>query len=862
MEKRNSVNLSVNPCKMCMPLGGVMAMKGIEDSIVILHGSQGCSTYIRRHMATHYNEPIDIASSSLTENGTIYGGAANLKKGLKNIIETYHPKVIGVLTTCLSETIGENIQGIIEEFKGETATEVQILPVSTPAYAGTQSEGYYRALRRLVEEFSMSSKKVNKVNIVAASLNPGDLRMIKYLLHAFELPYILLPDFSETLDAPYRKGYTKLPEGGTKLSELAEMGGALCTLEMGVTIADSDSPGQYLQQAFGVPLYKCPIPVGLRNTDRFLQLLSQISGKPIPEELQKERGRYLDAIIDSHKYNGEGRAVIFGEPELVYGITSLCVENGIQPAVIATGSKNPTYLKEINKLTEELEEKPVLLDDTDFEVIESLMEKSNANLMIGDSNGRRIEARTGVKLVRIGFPIHDRMGAQRRVYTGYFGSLNLLDEITNTILEKKETGYRKEMHDKYYDKGENSPKAKEASNVIRFEQKTKTHPCFNKCAHEYARMHIPVAPKCNISCNYCHRKYDCVNESRPGVTSSVLTPEEALQSFKEYKSRLRNISVVGIAGPGDALANFEQTKRSIELIGEESPETTFCLSTNGLMLPFYANEILNLGVSHVTITINTIDPKIGAKLYQSIDYLGERYTGEKAAEILLQNQLSGLKFLTSHGIVCKVNIVYVKGINDGNIEETVRRVKELGATMTNIMPMINAPGSVFERRETATKEEIHEMRKKCEVDLMQMYHCRQCRADAVGKLSEDLSQKHKQPTAQLPRLKFAVASKTGLNVDMHFGHAEEFYIYEFVSGEVLFLEKRKVSKYCTGSEDCNSKEDKISKIIATIKDCQYVLALRIGDAPKEKLAKLGIKSVQMVEEIKTGIRNIVGEAVS
>lgn len=858
MEKRNSVNLSVNPCKMCMPLGAVVAMKGIENSMVIMHGSQGCSTYIRRHMATHYNEPIDIASSSLTEQGTIYGGASNLKKGLKNIIDQYSPSVIGVLTTCLSETIGEDIGRIITEFKEETFKENQelkIIPIPTPAYSGTQAEGYYKALRRMVEDLSKDEKKSSKINIIIANTSPGDVRHLKYLLDLFEVEYTLLPDISETLDGGYHKKYSKIPAGGTSISKISGMGGACATIEMGLTIDGDVSPGEYLEYAFNVPLYKCAIPMGIKNSDEFINLISKISGKAIPEEINKERARYLDGIIDSHKYNSEGRAVIFGEPELVYGITSLCIENGIQPVLIATGSSNAKLGKLLETLTGELEEKPIILEDCDFGIIEKMIVGMKVNLLIGDSNGRRIEDKLQIKLIRIGFPIHDRVGAQRTVNIGYNGSLRLLDEITNSILEKKERSYRKDMYDKYFNDVE-----KAVEKPVEKIDKTSTHPCFNQCAHEYARMHIPVAPKCNISCNYCSRKFDCVNESRPGVTSEILSPEQALDRYKEYKKKLKNITVIGIAGPGDALANFEETKKSIELIKAESPDITFCLSTNGLMLPFYANEIVDLGVSHVTITINTIDKKIGAKLYREVNYLGKKYTGEEAAELLLTNQLLGLKLLAARGITCKVNIVYVKGVNDSGIEATVKKVKECGASITNIMPMINAPGSVFEPLETVNKEELHEMRKKCEVELKQMYHCRQCRADAVGMLGKDYVPT--QTNTEIKPIKFAVASKTGLNVDLHFGHATEFYIYEFKNGEINFIEKRDVEKYCSGKEDCDATEDKIGRIIETIKDCDRVLALRIGDAPKDRLKKENIEVYQMFSEIKKAIRNVLGEAVS
>lgn len=202
-----------------------------------------------------------------------------------------------------------------------------------------------------------------------------------------------------------------------------------------------------------------------------------------------------------------------------------------------------------------------------------------------------------------------------------------------------------------------------------------------------------------------------------------------------------NLTVVGIAGPGDALANFKEVKETLSLIKEYDKDVTFCLSTNGLMLPFHCEEIIELGVSHITITINGIDPNITAKIYKYVDYLGNVYTGVAGAQILLNNQLSGLKYLSERGIVCKVNIVMLKGINDKHIEETVKKVKMLGASITNIMQMIPVKGSVFEEMPLVSNKEIMELRNVCEKHLPQMYHCKQCRADAIGTLDDDQSLK-------------------------------------------------------------------------------------------------------------------------
>ncbi|WP_273227512.1 nitrogenase cofactor biosynthesis protein NifB [Geosporobacter ferrireducens] len=392
-------------------------------------------------------------------------------------------------------------------------------------------------------------------------------------------------------------------------------------------------------------------------------------------------------------------------------------------------------------------------------------------------------------------------------------------------------------------------------------EKTEKHPCYCDTARKYVRMHIPVAPKCNIQCNYCNRKYDCLNESRPGVTSEILTPENALEKYKAVKAKLENLMVVGIAGPGDALANFPETQKSIELIKAIDPQVTFCLSTNGLMLSEYVEEIVKWGVSHLTVTINSIDPVIAAKIYSTVVYKNKIYTGEAAGTLLIEKQLTGLKLVTEMGIVCKVNIVMIKGINDHHIESVVKKVKDLGAFMTNIMPLIPAAGSKFENLDLVSKVELNNLRKKCAIDLKQMYHCRQCRADAIGVLGEDISIDFRKNccNASSNRSKnkeeytIAVASKTGRLIDQHFGHVKEFFIYKYDKAGVKFIERRSVDQYCRGAEECQDSETKMERLRKVLQDCNLVLCLRIGSTPRKYLEDQNIYIAEIYEEIEKGI---------
>ncbi|MCW2277687.1 nitrogenase cofactor biosynthesis protein NifB [Heliophilum fasciatum] len=399
-------------------------------------------------------------------------------------------------------------------------------------------------------------------------------------------------------------------------------------------------------------------------------------------------------------------------------------------------------------------------------------------------------------------------------------------------------------------------------------EKTKKHPCYSAEAHkQYARIHLPVAPKCNIQCNYCNRKFDCVNESRPGVTSEVLTPELAKEKFQWVKSVIEDLTVVGIAGPGDALADWVHTKATIEQIKAGNPDIIFCLSTNGLLLPEYAPEIVELGIDHVTVTINALDPVIGAQIYKHVLYQGTHYEGVAAAELLWKNQEAGVRYLTERGVLVKVNIVMIKGINDGHIPDVVKKVKELGVFVTNIMPLIPAPGSAFAHFPQTSMQEVNQLRNACQLDIQQMRHCQQCRADAIGRIHEDRSQEfrmcHRPAASAIPQApaqkqyRIAVTSKHGKLVDQHFGHATAFLIYQGNGQEFQEAGTRNVDQFCTGMEECDSDQDKRERIIDALQDCDAVLTMRIGYHAKERLRQKGIEPIEYCDTVEDGLRYVV-----
>lgn len=407
------------------------------------------------------------------------------------------------------------------------------------------------------------------------------------------------------------------------------------------------------------------------------------------------------------------------------------------------------------------------------------------------------------------------------------------------------------------------------------------HPCYSESAHRhFARMHVAVAPACNIQCNYCNRKFDCSNESRPGVVSEKLTPEQAVRKMLAVAAAIPQLSVLGIAGPGDALANAEKTFRTCELVRRQAPDLKLCLSTNGLALPDHIDEIVSHGIDHVTITINMVDPEVGAQIYPWIFHEHRRHHGVAAAAILHQRQMLGLERLVEHGVLVKINSVMIPGINDHHLLEVNRAVRERGAFLHNIMPLISAPehGTRFglDGRRAPTAGELKALQDQCGDGAMQvMRHCRQCRADAVGLLGEDraaefalaalaetappyplaarrayratLAAHAGQPSAApvaAPvagvRLTVAVATRGEDRINQHFGHASEFQIFEVDGGGTRFIGHRRVDHYCQGGY---GEDDAMATVLAALNDCHAVFVARIGRCPREALRAAGIEAV-------------------
>ena len=425
---------------------------------------------------------------------------------------------------------------------------------------------------------------------------------------------------------------------------------------------------------------------------------------------------------------------------------------------------------------------------------------------------------------------------------------------------------------------------------------TPSHPCFTeKAAQSCGRVHLPVAPKCNVLCGYCNRKYDCVNESRPGVTSGVLTPAQAADYLDRVLEREPAIRVAGIAGPGDPMANAAATLETLRLIRQRHPDMLFCLSSNGLGMPPHLDALAANGVTHATLTINAVDPDISARLYTWVRDGKVVWRGRPAAELMLERQLTALTGLVRRGIVVKVNTILVPGINDGHVEQVAERVAALGATLMNIIPLHPTHDTPLAQVAEPSPEAVGEARRLAGAHIRQMTHCRRCRADAVGLLHHDRSRElapllrecAQKDDGAGARPFVAVATREGMLVNQHLGEATRLQIWGLGparsgkggtttgggaasglddakgtgSGDVpgstagmpvpVLLEERATPRPGCGPERWHALAD-------MLKDCRAVLTAACGESPRAILREHGIT----VTECAGIVEDVVGAVLA
>lgn len=424
----------INPSKMCQPMGAVQALLGVRGAMPLIHGSQGCSTYMRFQLCRHFREPVNVSSTSMSEGTVIYGGEANLLKALETIWKEYKVEIIGVTSSCLTETVGDDMGLIIRKFRKKHPDEElpSIIPISTPSYSGSHVDGYDKAIKSLIENLAYSTKPNSKINLITGNISPADIREVKEILELMDIESIILTDSSESLDSPHTDSVSFLPSAGTTVDEIKDAANSKATVSLS---RHADSGAKFLEKRFDVKSVSGFLPVGLQSMDGFISSLCRLNGCEVPVKLEKERGRLIDAMVDAHPYNYGRKVAIYGDPDVVAALARFTAELGMIPSIVCTGAKSNRFLDDMKIVAEESCSSPVVLEGCDLYDLHQQIKENPVDLLIGNSYGARIAKEENIPHLRIGFPIYDRLGAQRMPIVGYKAGISLVDMLTNTILE-------------------------------------------------------------------------------------------------------------------------------------------------------------------------------------------------------------------------------------------------------------------------------------------------------------------------------------------------------------------------------------------------------------------------------------------
>ena len=437
----------INPIYNCQPCGAQYVCIGIKDCISLVHGGQGCCTFVRLLFAMHFNENFDIASSSLHEDAAVFGGMRRIEEGVETLVRR-HPdiRIIPIITTCSTETIGDDIEGAIRDInrkfleKEFPDREVILLPVHTPSYSGSHVKGYDVAISSLITHLARKGEPNNKLNIITGWVNPGDVKEIKHILKELDIDGIILMDM-EDFDAPIMPDKSSLASGNTTIEDIRDTANSMATVAL--SRYEGAGTAYFLEDKFDVPATVVSTPIGIKNTDLFIKALSKITGKAIPETLVRERGRAIDAMVDlSHMFFADKRVAIYGNPDLVIGLAQFCLECELRPVLLLFGDDDRSYLndprlKEIEKEATDFDIEVVWNADM-WELEKRIKDGLELDLILGHSKGRYISIDYNIPMVRVGFPTFDRAGCWRHPVIGYNGAIWLAETIANTIFDDME----------------------------------------------------------------------------------------------------------------------------------------------------------------------------------------------------------------------------------------------------------------------------------------------------------------------------------------------------------------------------------------------------------------------------------------
>ncbi|OIO02581.1 MAG: Fe-only nitrogenase subunit beta [Desulfovibrionaceae bacterium CG1_02_65_16] len=436
----------INPIFTCQPCGAQFASIGIKDSIGIVHGGQGCVMFVRLLISQHLKESFELASSSVHEDGAVFGACGRVEQAVDVLLMRYpHVKVVPIISTCLTEVIGDDIEGVVrklnegllpEKYPGR---EVHLIPIHTPSFVGSMISGYDIAVREFVKYFARKTEPSGKLNVITGWVNPGDVTALKHLLKMMDIDATVLFEI-EAFDSPLMPEGNHVSHGDTTIEDLRGTANALGTIAL--NRYEGGKAAEYLANEFDIPTLIGPTPIGIRNTDTFLKNLKTLTGKPIPEKLVRERGIAIDALTDlTHMFFADKRVAIYGNPDMVIGLAQFCLDLEMKPKLLLFGDDNQGYKTDprLLELAENVDYDMEIVTNADFWELENrIKEGLELDLILGHSKGRFISIDHNIPMVRVGFPTYDRAGLYRHPIVGYAGAIWLAEQMANTLFADME----------------------------------------------------------------------------------------------------------------------------------------------------------------------------------------------------------------------------------------------------------------------------------------------------------------------------------------------------------------------------------------------------------------------------------------
>ena len=440
-EVKDRKALTINPAKTCQPVGAMYAALGIHGCLPHSHGSQGCCSYHRSALTRHYKEPVMAGTSSFTEGSSVFGGQANMIQALNNLFTIYDPDIIAVHSTCLSETIGDDLKQIAQKSidDGKVPEGKHVIYANTPSYVGSHVTGFSNMVEGIVRGFSENTDTPTKqFNIIPGWVEPSDMREIKSLADTMGIEYVMFPDTSDVMDAPMTGKHEFYPRGGTTIPELVSTGDSKMTLALGSFA--SEEGAKHLENKCGVKYKTLDIPIGISATDRFINTLSTVAEVSVPQSITDERGRLVDMIADMQQYLYGKKVALWGDPDQLIPLCEFLVDLGMKPTYVVSGTPGKYFMKRMKEILGEAVPEAKFQNGAgaDMFLMHQWVKNDKVDLLIGNTYGKYISRDENIPFIRMGFPILDRVGHSYFPTVGYKGAMRIVEKILDVLMDKQD----------------------------------------------------------------------------------------------------------------------------------------------------------------------------------------------------------------------------------------------------------------------------------------------------------------------------------------------------------------------------------------------------------------------------------------